>query len=81
MKKPLGGHLHDGGQDIIVKINGKEACISKAEYGGPGATRKAKDGTTWTTVREMTYCPGPLKVKRGDKISLEARYDFEAHPP
>ena len=79
-EKPLGGHLHDGGQDIVMKINGKETCVSTAEYGGPGATRKGKDGTVWMTVRDMSYCPGPLKVKRGDKLSLEARYDLEAHP-
>jgi hypothetical protein len=77
----LGGHLHDGGKDIIVTINDKEACISTAEYGGPGATRKGNDGSVWTTIREMTYCPGPIKVKKGDKLNLEARYDFEAHPP
>jgi len=64
-----------------VKINGKEACTSVAEYGGPGATHRGADGVVWETVRDMTYCPGPVKVKIGDTISLEARYDFDAHPP
>jgi hypothetical protein len=74
------GHLHDGGADISVKVNGNETCISRAEYGGLGSTRKGKDGSVWETIREMTYCPGPLRVKKGDKIELEARYDLEAHP-
>jgi hypothetical protein len=64
----------------VVKINGKEICTSTAEYGGPGASRKSSDGTIWNTIREMTYCPSPLKVKKGDKLELEARYDLELHP-
>lgn len=74
------GHLHDGGQDIVIKVNGKEICLSTAEYGGEGSTRKSEDGSVWETIREMTYCPGPIKVKKGDKIDLEARYNFEKHP-
>jgi hypothetical protein len=73
--------LHDGGKDVIVKINGKEICASTAEYGGPGAVRKSKDGKVWETIRTMTNCPGPVKVNKGDKLALEARYDFDAHPP
>jgi len=74
------GHLHDGGIDISIKINGREQCVSKAEYGGVGATRRGPTNEVWTTIRTMTYCPGPVRVKKGDKVSLEAHYDISLHP-
>jgi hypothetical protein len=61
-------------------INDKETCVSKAVYGGYGATRKGSNDEVWTTIREMTYCPGPVKVRKGDKITLEAHYDTSLHP-
>ena len=64
-----------------MKINGIEQCVSKAEYGGEeGATRPDPANEVWTTIRTMTYCPGPISVKRGDKVSLEAHYDLALHP-
>ncbi len=70
----------DGGVDISIKINGREQCVSKAVYGGMGATRKGPTDEVWTTIRTMTYCPGPIRVKKGDKLSLEAHYDISLHP-
>jgi len=29
----------------------------------------------------MTDCPAPIRIKKGDKISIEASYDLESHPP
>jgi hypothetical protein len=70
----------DGGVDISIKINGKEQCVSKAVYGGDGATRPGLANDVWTTIRTMTYCPGPVRVRKGDKVSLEAHYDIALHP-
>jgi hypothetical protein len=72
-------HMHDGGVDISMKINGKEACVSKALYGGPGHTSESPDGKKWESLRETTDC-GSMKVNKGDKIEFLATYDLDLHP-
>jgi hypothetical protein len=74
------GHLHDGGVNIIMRVNGKEICDSKALYGGPGHTRVGPNGEVWETINHMTHCRNVTKVSKGDKITTEANYDVELHP-
>lgn len=74
------GHLHDGGLNVILKVNGKLACESKAIYGGEAGTTTAVDGTKWETIGRMTKCRDPIPVKRGDKLVVEANYDLAQHP-
>jgi hypothetical protein len=74
------GHLHDGGKNMVVKLNDKEICDSHAVYGGVGHEGKGPDGKVWKTVSETTRCPPELKVNKGDKLVIEANYDVEAHP-
>jgi hypothetical protein len=84
------GHLHDGGVDLMLKVNGKEVCQSRAAYGTAGPTpakgmghghQRRDQSEEYKTISEMSYCYGPNKVSKGDKIELEARYDLEMHPP
>ncbi|KAF2668108.1 hypothetical protein BT63DRAFT_415609 [Microthyrium microscopicum] len=73
------GHLHDGGVALSAKINGKEICSSFAKYGGAASDpNNPGEGT----INEMTYCypKEPMKVKKGDNMTLEASYDLEKHP-
>ncbi|KAF2402560.1 hypothetical protein EJ06DRAFT_547834 [Trichodelitschia bisporula] len=74
------GHLHDGGVNIVFKVNNKEICNSVATYGGPGHTSHTSDGKVWETIATTTLCDTPLKVTKGDKIYMEAHYDLEQHP-
>jgi hypothetical protein len=74
------GHLHDGGVNLVVKVNGKVNCDSKAIYGGTAATAKMEDGRVWETIHQMTHCIDPFPIKRGDNITVEANYDFVNHP-
>jgi hypothetical protein len=73
-------HLHDGGLDMAVKINGKEVCRSKALYGGPGHEGKNKDGTPWTIIQGTTMCDEPIQVRKGDKLDVVASFDMDKHP-
>jgi hypothetical protein len=66
--------LHDGGVSIPLLINNKTVCESKAVYGG-----KAESGT-WTTVSDMSECNDLIPVKKGDKLTIGANYDFITHP-
>lgn len=101
------GHLHDGGDYIVLKLNDKVICNSKAIYSkdnrGPGNTgmsghghgtpnakpaRRSADPQAppavdgnWEVITEMTQCTAPIKVKKGDKISMTSFYDGVKHPP
>jgi hypothetical protein len=74
------GHMHDGGTGMVLKVNDKVVCDSKAEYGTRG-TFKADDGREIQALSGMKECNEPLSVKRGDRLSIEAYFDLEKHPP
>lgn len=61
-------------------INDKYVCSSKAVYGGETGTLKDSSGKEWKTISEMTGCPGPISVKRGDYMTMVAQYDLSKHP-
>jgi hypothetical protein len=60
-----GGHLHDGGIDLILQQNGSEVCRPTAVY---------MDGM----LEEITYCDTPTAVAAGTTIGLTARYSNES---
>jgi hypothetical protein len=41
---------------------------------------KGDDGKVWATLSSMSECGAPIKVKKGDQVEVEAKYDFDAHP-
>lgn len=65
------GHLHSGGSSMIMLINGKEVCESKAVY--------AKEGNQEKLV-SMSQCPPSIKVKKGDDLTMRSIYDLKTHP-
>ncbi|TID25072.1 hypothetical protein E2P81_ATG04177 [Venturia nashicola] len=67
------GHLHDGGMKMIMLVNDKEVCESKAIYGKGGANNDE-------TIESMTECPPGIKMKKGDNLSMKAVYDLKTHP-
>ena len=72
--------MHDGGTGVNLFVNDKLVCASRATYGGKGGTLYA-DGRTWETIATMSECLEPVKVKKGDLISITATYDTSLHPP
>ncbi|KAF2436859.1 hypothetical protein EJ08DRAFT_655026 [Tothia fuscella] len=73
------GHLHDGGSQVAMYVNNKPACASKATYGGKESTTEV-GGTKWATISSMSYCDGPIPIKKGDQMHLVVEYDLKAHP-
>jgi hypothetical protein len=67
--------LHDGGVNILLKVNGNVVCESKAIYGGKDAELGG-----WATVSSMTTCEKLLSVKKRDILTIEAYYDMVTHP-
>jgi hypothetical protein len=74
------GHLHDGGVRVVLELNGKEICDSKAVYGGDGGEGVSPSGKPWETIRQMTQCTTPIDVKKGDVVGLKTYYDTKLHP-
>ncbi|TID14066.1 Structural maintenance of chromosomes protein 4 [Venturia nashicola] len=76
----LKGHLHDGGDYVGISINGKEICQSKGIYQG-AKTDAQGERTPGQTLTDMSVCNTLTPVKKGDKLSIVAKYDLENHPP
>jgi hypothetical protein len=70
-----GGHLHDGGTNVLLKINDKVICTSKAQYAKGG-----KEAGFYDALNGMNVCTDVNPVKKGDKIAVVAQYDLVKHP-
>jgi hypothetical protein len=66
---------------MVVKINGKEVCTSSLIYGGEGHEQVQPNGEVWKTIGKTIPCTDAIAVKKGDKMNMEAFFDFEEHPP
>lgn len=67
--------------NVVLKVNDKVVCDSKAIYGGEGHTSTGADGKVWETIRETLTCDVPFHVVKGDKVFMQANYDLDLHPP
>jgi Stress up-regulated Nod 19 len=74
------GHMHDGGTGMVLKVNDKVVCDSKAQYGGSGTFKEAS-GKEFQALSGMKECNDPVTVKKGEKLSIEAYFDLDNHPP
>jgi len=61
------GHLHAGGVNALLMVNGKTACTSLPTYDNKGV------------ITHMTLCPKPISVKKGDVITISSLYDLSKH--
>jgi len=88
----VGGHLHDGGTVLNVKLNNKVVCASKANYAVGGHSHKKRstgllakrDGPSADGkmhINTMTFCSNMGRMKTGDVVRIEANYDFTKHAP
>ncbi|KAE9963396.1 hypothetical protein BLS_009335 [Venturia inaequalis] len=77
------GHLHDGGQQIILDVDGQQACNSEASYGGSPeyiAKTAMHPGSATEHISKMSLCVGDSmtvkKLQKGQKWKLRAEYDY-----
>jgi hypothetical protein len=68
-------HIHDGGVNVKVFVNGNQVCEAKAIYGDEG-TATALDGKKWQTITGYTPCEKPVPIKKGDKVYMTSEYDL-----
>jgi len=77
------GDMHDGGLNMVLKLNGETICDSKAIYNaGAVGTHQGggHDGGMGGMLSDTSGCLKSIAVKKGDKIEMEANYDMELHP-
>jgi hypothetical protein len=68
------GHLHDGGVQMDLYINGKPSCVSKATYG------EGIGGSEIKTINSMSMCTEAISIKKGDTLSMGVEYDLKKYP-
>jgi len=61
------GHLHSGGVDVKLMVNGKTACTSSPTYNAEGG------------ITTMSICPEPINIKAGDAVTISSNYDLSKH--
>ena len=57
---------------MSLQINGKDVCVSKAEY--------TKIDANYDTIFKMSECPENIPIKKGDILTLKSVYDLKRHP-
>ncbi|QDS72135.1 hypothetical protein FKW77_004102 [Venturia effusa] len=78
-------HLHDGAVEINVFLNGNKVCNSQAIYGGDRPIVKGDAAAApstqekWETIQSYTPCSQPVKIKKGDKLTMDSTYDLTKH--
>jgi len=60
------GHLHSGGVDVKLMVNGKTVCTSVPTY-------NAKN-----VITTMSLCP-VMEIKKGDSVTISSNYDLTKH--
>jgi len=80
------GHMHDGGVQVQILQNGNAVCKSNAVYDAKPEyipSPKALDlgAAKMSHISSYTPCNGIGEIKKGDKLSLTASYDFDTHKP
>jgi hypothetical protein len=61
------GHLHAGGEKMILAINGKTVCTSLPTYNNKGV------------ITTMSLCPEPIPIKKGQSMTVSSTYDLSKH--
>jgi hypothetical protein len=58
---------------MVLNINGKEVCTSKAVYGKGGNISGEK-------ILYMSPCGKNIPIKKGDVLTINSVYDLKTHP-
>jgi hypothetical protein len=72
--------VHEGGEKIILLLNDKLICESRAVYGGSQGTFLREDGFKWEGISYMTPCHEPVNINRGDVLTMVSTYDTSNRP-
>jgi hypothetical protein len=86
-----GGHLHDGGLDVMLFKNHELFCDSVAKYANGAAShhhgkRQIDGGAEYSNeqlqhIESVETCkfPGGVPLEKGDVLHIQANYNFDQH--
>jgi len=77
-----GGHLHDGGVNVVIFKNGQLLCDSKANYKTEDSMsmEAGHSSAAGRHISTIDGCASSDTVKAGDKFHIVVKYDFERYP-
>lgn len=61
------GHLHQGGEEMSLSVDGVQKCVSKPTYDSAGV------------ITTMSLCPEVIEIKAGQVLTIASVYDIQAH--
>jgi hypothetical protein len=82
------GHMHDGGVQVELYVNGKLSCTSKQLYANRrGHYTEPKDGTivshmvmpAGSHISDVGVCKNWATVKKGDTLTVKGFFDANSH--
>jgi hypothetical protein len=83
----LGGHVHNGGVNVITYQDKKSICDAKATYSKAPAMKSAKvsrdvahGNEDMPHIEDMSTCNSLAPFSTGQQFWIDAKYDFEQYP-
>jgi len=76
------GHLHDGGTDITLFVNGKKVCKSGQVYGAKPEFIEPDSMGDMAGMKHISacgVCQNFAEISKGDTIKMVANYDTSKH--
>jgi hypothetical protein len=70
------GHMHDGGKNVTLYINGVPVCKSQQTYG----RRPGYSSPNGVHLSRAGACYEAGEIRKGDKLHIVAQFDEENHP-
>jgi hypothetical protein len=74
-------HLHDGGTKLRLQKDGKDVCVSEAEYGITRNSKGHKHDMEMSHIIRMSGCTDLGRISMGEEWTVKAQYDLEKHEP
>ncbi|KAE9376218.1 hypothetical protein N431DRAFT_404411 [Stipitochalara longipes BDJ] len=74
-------HLHDGGVKLRLQKDGKDVCVSEAEYGITSNSKGHKHDMEMSHITRMSECSDVGRISAGEDWTVKAQYDLDKHKP
>jgi len=76
------GHVHDGGVQVDLTLDGQTVCRSPQIYGRRAGYTESADGMNpgLAHISDTGSCMDFGTIRKGQTLSIKADYDTTAHP-
>jgi hypothetical protein len=79
----MGGHVHDGGERVVLSHNDREICEMVATYSNESDLEGMypRDSPSSRHITDVSWCTDPGELKLGDSLSITAFYNTTRNRP